>query len=151
MNNPIFDNCNPHPSDVRDLEPVIFEAGLNYVSDLRTREEISPNTKLYIVKYIGTLQEIKDNSMGTDKIENDKTNYGTVETICLYKNAALEKFNNFSNSIIKSEDKEHGNSRRVVSDKYMNYKISTYLKAKGIKTRNRKFKKSKKSKRQKNI
>lgn len=56
-----MNNCNPHPSDVRDLEPVIFEAGLNYVIDIY-EQEVASETKLYLIKDIGTLLEIQTKS-----------------------------------------------------------------------------------------
>jgi hypothetical protein len=90
MNNPAFERFNPHPSNVRDLEPVIFHAGLNNgMVDDKYGKVITPETKLYIIKYIGTLEEIRDTTagedMGHDIYGKDETNYGDERYVFLYK------------------------------------------------------------------
>jgi hypothetical protein len=91
MNKPIFHHCNPKPSDVRYLEPVNISEGIMFATNTNTGKSISDDTKLYIIKYIGTLEEVQFNSAdyGFANITgNDKIEYGNI---CLYINT---NFNN---------------------------------------------------------
>lgn len=134
--------------NVRHLIPVNTSEGIVSIDNPITEKYMSDDTKLYIVKYIGTLEEIRDNSQQEYIHGKDTTKYGTIHDVCLYKNASLEKFKEISHNITNSESPKFASARKVLLEKNMERLIKSYL-AKGRKTKNRKSKKSKKSKKTK--
>ena len=136
--------ANPHPSDVCDLEPVYFESGLSNVLNPKTEQVILDNTKLYIVKYIGTLAEVKRQSYNDLIVGKDRISYGTVKDLLLYQNTALQKFGQTISGIVRSKDEIHTGAKRELLSPDIRNEIASYLKPKGGKSRKTKKRKLKK-------
>jgi hypothetical protein len=65
-------------------QPVVLQYGLNRVVYGDTNVEVPDDIRLYHMKYVGTLKEIKDRSRNWDLIDTDGTNLGDVTDVQLY-------------------------------------------------------------------
>jgi hypothetical protein len=65
-------------------QPVALQYGLNRVVYGDTNVEVPDDIRLYHVKYVGTLKEIKDKSRNREVVDIDGTNLGDVNDVHLY-------------------------------------------------------------------
>ena len=65
-------------------QPVELQYGLNRVVYSGTNVEVPDDIKLYHMKYVGTLKEIKNKSRNRDVVDIDGTNLGDVKDVQLY-------------------------------------------------------------------
>lgn len=65
-------------------QPVELQYGLNRVVYSDTNVEVPDDIKLYHMKYVGTLREIKNKSRNRNVVDIDGTNLGDVKDVQLY-------------------------------------------------------------------
>jgi hypothetical protein len=65
-------------------EPVKLQYGLNRVVYGDTNVEVPGDIRLYHMKYVGTLNEIKDKSRNREVVDINGTNLGDVKDVHLY-------------------------------------------------------------------
>ena len=65
-------------------QPVELQYGLNRVVYSGTNVEVPDDIKLYHMKYVGTLKEIKNKSRNRNVVDIDGTNLGEVKDVQLY-------------------------------------------------------------------
>ena len=69
---------------LRNYQPVKLEYGLNRVVYGDTNVEVPDDIKLYHMKYVGTLKEIKDKSRNREVVDIDSAKLGEVGDVQLY-------------------------------------------------------------------
>ena len=69
---------------LKNYQPVKLEYGLNRVVYGDTNVEVPDDIKLYHIKYVGTLSEIKDKSRNRDVVDIDGVKLGEVGDVQLY-------------------------------------------------------------------
>ena len=71
---------------LKNYQPVKLEYGLNRVVYGGTNVEVPDDIKLYHMKYVGTLTEIKDKSRNREVVDIDGVKIGEVGDVKLYYN-----------------------------------------------------------------
>jgi len=69
---------------LKNYQPVELQYGLNRVVYGDTNVEVPDDIRLYHMKYVGTLKEIKDKSRNREVVDIDGTNLGDVNDVHLY-------------------------------------------------------------------
>jgi hypothetical protein len=69
---------------LKNYQPVELQYGLNRVVYGDTNVEVPDDIKLYHMKYVGTLKEIKNNSRNREVVDIDGSKLGQVSDVQLY-------------------------------------------------------------------
>jgi hypothetical protein len=69
---------------LKNYQPVKLQYGLSRVVYGGTNVEVPDDIRLYHMKYVGTLTEIKDNSRNWDVVDIDGTKIGDSRSVQLY-------------------------------------------------------------------
>jgi sporulation protein YlmC with PRC-barrel domain len=72
---------------LKNYQPVKLQYGLNRVVYGNTNVEVPDDIKLYHMKYVGTLTEIKDKSLSREVVDIDGVKLGDVREVQLYYDA----------------------------------------------------------------